>query len=121
MTVENTSASQIAPVRQDRIRNPFSFFLFHYFFTTLYPIPRIVTISKSGLSLKRSLILPICTSIVCGSASVSYPHTSSINCCFVNVLPGEAASLYKSRNSFFRQNKTFLISCNRHCIIIKLC
>ena len=25
MTVENTSASQIAPVRQDRIRNPFSF------------------------------------------------------------------------------------------------
>ncbi|WP_443985181.1 AI-2E family transporter [Dielma fastidiosa] len=26
MTVENTSASQIAPVRQDRIRNPFSFF-----------------------------------------------------------------------------------------------
>ena len=26
MTVENKSASQIAPVRQDRIRNPFSFF-----------------------------------------------------------------------------------------------
>lgn len=35
-------------------------------------------------------------------------QTSSINCCFVNVLPGEAASLYKSRNSFFGKTRLSL-------------
>ena len=34
-------------------------------------------------------------------ALAATPQTSSISCCFVNVRPGDAANLYKSRNSFF--------------------
>ena len=41
-----------------------------------------------------------------GFAGVFRP--SSINCCFVNILPGEAASLYKSRNSFLGKTRLSL-------------
>ena len=33
----------------------------------------------------------------------------------------EQSENMEKQEFFFRQNKTFLISCNRHCIIIKLC
>ena len=33
---------------------------------------------------------------------------ADINCCFVNILPGEAASLYKSRNSFLGKTRLSL-------------
>ncbi len=86
----------------------FSFYVPLFFHHLVSQTTHCYEISKSGFSLKRSLILPICTSIVCGSASVSYPHTSSISCCFVNVLPGEAAKLvYKQEFLFVLAGQEF--------------
>ena len=98
---------------QDRIRNPFSFLLFHYFFylvsnsTHCYDFK--IRLSLKTLCDSSYILPPIYRMWVC---LVSY-HTSSINC-FVNVLPGRSCRLHIKTGILLGQNKTFLISCNRH-------
>ena len=120
MTVENTSASQIAPVRQDRIRNPFSFFCSIIFsppciqFHALLRFQiRVIFQTLPDSSYMYLYRMWVCLRLV----SPYFIH----QLLFCKCSAWRSCKLYKSRNSFFRQNKTFLISCNRHCIIIKLC
>src|SRR5574344_1866182 len=82
----------------------FEYFWHHFFTSTLYPNPFMVTSSNSVQTeslLRRRLIVVF---IVSSVQFASEPHTSSSSSVFVKIFPGYERNLYKRSNSL-RESK----------------